>query len=61
MYSIEELTAYLEECHASTCVDGSVDFMRGFGEGFRDAIATLASYNKDKQLSTPPPRILSHR
>lgn len=52
MHSIEELKAYLEECHASTCVDGSMDYMRGFGEGFRAAIATLASYTPEKQPPT---------
>lgn len=52
MHNIKELKAYLEECHASTCVDGSMDYMRGFSEGFRAAIATLASYNPEKQLPT---------
>lgn len=44
MYRLEELVQHLKECHKTTCVDGSVDFMRGFGEGYRAAIETLAAY-----------------
>lgn len=44
MYSLEELVQHLRECHKTTCVDGSMDFMRGFGEGYRAAIDSLTAY-----------------
>lgn len=58
MVSIDELVQYLEDCHRTTCVDGPMEYMHGFGDGFRAAIGSLACYNQTSveasQLSTQP-------
>lgn len=52
MYSLDELVQYLENCHKSMCVDGPMEYMHGFGEGFRVAIETVASYKGKAQPAT---------
>ncbi len=58
MYTLEELEQHLKNCHKSICVDGSMAYMHGFGDGFRAAIDSLACYkgNEAAKDETPEPR-----
>lgn len=52
MYSLDELVQYLENCHKSMCVDGPMEYMHGFGSGYRAAIESLAAYKGEGQPDT---------
>lgn len=52
MYSLDELVQYLESCHKSMCVDGPIEYMHGFGDGFRVAIEAVANYKGKVQPPT---------